>query len=163
MAAKQAVELIASVRAAGGMIRRGGDTIELVAPAPLATDLVARIRAAKPLLLAALDDLPEWQARHREALAHWRASRFPEEATELAWGDLQNRWHRQHGKRFPVWQCAGCREPIGGAPALAMIDGNKVHLDEIDCLIRYGQHWRGEATQALVTIGLRPPAGKDAE
>ena len=158
-----AAELIASVRAAGGTIRRDGDTIELAAPVPLTTDLVARIRAAKPLLLAALDHLPQWEARHREALAHWRALRCPEEADELAWGELQNRWHRQHGKRFPVWQCAGCGQLIGGAPALSMIDGNRVHLDEIDCLIRYGQHWRSEATHALVAIGLHPPAGEGAE
>jgi hypothetical protein len=161
--AKQAVELIASVRAAGGTIHRDGDTIELAAPAPLATDLVARVRAAKPLLLAALDDLPEWEARHREALAHWRALGFPERAVQLAWGALQNRWHRQHGKRFPVWQCAGCGEPIGGVPALTMIDGNRAHLDELDCLIRYGQNWRREATQALAAIGLQPPASEGAE
>ena len=42
--AKQAVELIASVRAAGGTIRRDGDTIELAAPAPLATDLGLKVR-----------------------------------------------------------------------------------------------------------------------
>jgi len=44
-----------------------------------------------------------------------------------------------------------------------MIDGNRVHLDDIDCLIRYGQHWRGEATQALLAIGLQPPPDEGAE
>lgn len=158
-----AAKLIASVRAAGGTIRRDGDTIELAAPAPLTSDLVARIRAAKPLLLAALDQLPEWEARHREALAHWRRLGFPERAAQLAWGALQNRWHREYGKRFPTWQCAGCGQPIGGLPALTMIDGNRVHLDDIDCIIRYGQHWRGEATQALVAIGLQPPGSEGVE
>lgn len=163
IAAKQAVELIASVRAAGGTIRRDGDTIELSAPAPLATDLLSRIRAAKPLLLAALDDLPQWEARHKEALERWRKLGFPEKAAQLAWGALQNRWHREYGKRFPSWQCAGCAQLIGGVPALSMIDGNRVHLDDIDCLIRYGQDWRRDATRALVAIGLQPPAGEGAE
>ena len=163
IAAKQAVELIASVRAAGGTIRRDGDTIELAAPAPLATDLLARIRAAKPALLEALHNLPEWEALQREALAHWCALGFPEKAAELAWGALQNRWHRAHGKRFPTWQCAGCGQLIGGASALWMIDGNRVHLDAIDCLICYGNYWRGEATQALTAIGLQPPTGEGAK
>jgi hypothetical protein len=163
IAVNQAVELIASVRAAGGTIHRDGDTIELAAPVPLTNDLVDRIRAAKPLLLAALDDFPEWEARHKDALAHWCRLGFPEKAAQLAWGSLQNRWHREYGKRFPVWQCAGCGELIGGVPALTMIDGNRVHLDDIDCLIRYGQHWRGEATEALLAIGLQPPAGEGAE
>jgi len=109
IATKQAVELIASVRAAGGTIRRDGDTIELAAPVPLTNDLVDRIRAAKPLLLEALDDVPEWEARYREALAHWCALGFPEKAAELAWGEMQNRWHRQHGK--PILS--------GNAPAVA--------------------------------------------
>jgi hypothetical protein len=44
-----------------------------------------------------------------------------------------------------------------------MIDGNRAHLDELDCLIRYGQNWRREATQALAAIGLQPPSGEGAE
>jgi hypothetical protein len=159
MAATETVtELIASVRAAGGTIRRDGDAIEIAAPAPFADDLVDRIRAAKPALLAALDDPVDWQKRHGEALAYWAVLHPADEAAGLAWGEMQNRWQRLHGKRFLGAQCAGCSEAIGSGPALDVADGSRVHLDTLDCLIRYGQRWRGDASQALIAMGLPPPA-----
>jgi hypothetical protein len=42
-----------------------GDRLRLTAPKPLLADLVARIRAAKPALLATLAEVPDWQTRHR--------------------------------------------------------------------------------------------------
>jgi hypothetical protein len=151
-------ELIAAVSAAGGTIRRDGDTIELLARAPLPKDLVARIRAAKTALLAALDEPADWHARHREALRYWGALHPPMEAVALAWGELQNRWHRLHGRRCPARQCAGCGEAIGGLATLDLPDGNRVHIAALNCLIRYGKHWRNEATQALAATGLSAPS-----
>jgi hypothetical protein len=158
-------DLIAAVGAAGGTIRRDGDNIELTAPRPLPADLVARIRAAKPALLAALAEVPDWQARHREALSHWGALHSADEAARLAWGELQGRWHRLHGEHLPEWQCAGCGRPIGGFPSLGLADGNRVHLDDAHgfrCIIAYGERWRGAATLALVKLGLKPPAEERA-
>jgi hypothetical protein len=81
-------------------------------------------------------------------------------ADRLAWGELQNRWHMAHGPRVPQHLCAGCRRPIGEAAALDLIDGNRVHdAAGHDCLIRWGERWRGAATRALVAMGLRPRAG----
>ena len=80
------------------------------------------------------------------------------EAVGLAWGEMQVRWHRLHGKRVPVWQCAGCGEPIGGYAVLMLADGNRAHLDKLDCLLSFGQRWRCEATAALQALGLDPPA-----
>jgi hypothetical protein len=154
-------ELIAAVHAAGGIIRRDGDTIELIAPAPLPADLVARIRVAKPALLAVLDEPTDWHARHREALRYWGVLHAPAEAASLAWGELQNRWHRLYGTRFPASQCAACGEAIGGHAALDLPDGNRVHSAALNCLIRYGHHWRNEATRALAAIGLPPPEMAD--
>jgi hypothetical protein len=58
----------------------------------------------------------------------------------LAWGDLQNRWHMEHGERVPRHLCAGCGKLIGGLPALDFIDGNRVHdADGHDCLIAFGE------------------------
>jgi hypothetical protein len=151
--------LITAVRAAGGIIRRDGDMIELAARAPLPPDLIARIREAKSALLMALADGPsDWHARHREALAYWSAFRPPDEAARLAWGELQNRWHWLHGGCLPEWQCAGCGEPIGGVLALELGDGNRAHLDRLDCLLRYGERWRVAATRSLVATGLQAPA-----
>ena len=45
-------ELIAAVHAAGGAIERQDQAIKLTAPAPLPDDLLARLRTAKPALLA---------------------------------------------------------------------------------------------------------------
>ena len=83
-------------------------------------------------------------------------------AERLAWGALQNRRHLAHGGLVPRDICAGCRRPIGVAPALDLIDGNRVHDDAgPDCLIGYGERWRDTATRALVAMGLSPPAAGD--
>jgi hypothetical protein len=154
--------LLAEVAEAGGRIEARGDRLRLTAPQPLPADLVARIRAAKPALFSALDGAHDWPARHREALAHWGALHPADEAARLAWGELQGRWYRHHGERLPEWQCAGCGEPIGGLPAVDCGDGNRVHLGSLDCIVRFGERWRGAATRALLAMGLQPPAGEDA-
>jgi hypothetical protein len=83
-------------------------------------------------------------------------------AERLAWGELQNRWHMTHGARVRRALCAGCGKRIEVANALDLIDGTLVHLtDDYECLRRYGEHWRGAATRALVAMGVRPPAGED--
>jgi hypothetical protein len=99
-----------------------------------------------------------WCARHREALAYWSAFHAPGEAARLAWGEIENHWHMQHGERVPNWQCAGCREPIGGLESLMLYDGSRAHLDTLDCVLRYGERWRVAATRALVAMGLQAPA-----
>jgi hypothetical protein len=54
--------------------------------------------------------------------------------------------------------CAGCRRPLGNAELLHLGDGNRVHLDNLNCVIRHGERWRRAATRALVAMGLQPPA-----
>jgi hypothetical protein len=149
--------LIAKVHEAGGTIHRDGDQIDLRAPAPLPADFVASIREAKAAVLEILAEAPDWRARHREALACWSALRPGEEAAGLAWGELEDRWHRRHGTRVPQWQCAGCGKAIGGLAALALADGNRVHIDKLDCLLRFGERWRSEAAAALRALGLSEP------
>jgi len=79
-------------------------------------------------------------------------------AVRLAWGRRQNAWHMAHGERVPRWQCAGCGEPIGDRLLLDLADGNRVHLDTLACLIRWGERWRDAATCGLVAMGLEPPS-----
>ena len=84
------------------------------------------------------------------------------EAEALAWGELQNRWHLEHGDRIPRDLCAGCRRPIGDAEALDLIDGSRVHLTDTNtCLIQHGNRWRANATRALMAVGLRPHPTKE--
>jgi hypothetical protein len=99
-----------------------------------------------------------WHERFTTKAFQWfLGDRNWETAKRLAWGDLENEWHNQHGKRWPAWQCAGCEKPIGGLAALDLPDGNRVHVDPIDCLIRFGKRWRGDARKALVAFGLEAP------
>ena len=134
---------------------------KLVVRGPRQAEPMVRLLAEhKPVVMAAL--AADWRTRHREALARWGALHGAEEATRLAWGELLGHWHRLHGKRAPEWQCAECGQAIAGLAALTLADGNRVHLDELDCLLRYGARWRGSATRALVAMGLRAPAADDA-
>ena len=189
-------DLLAEIHRSGGNLRLVGcDRLKLVAPKALLPELTDRVRAAKPMLLAALADtasqvstaqeggggvlnprrntatvqhrtawspservIPDWRARHREAVAYRSALHPTDEAARLAWGEMQLRWHQLHGRRVPEWQCAGCGEPIGGLAALALTDGNRVHLNKLDCLLSYGEYWRAAATCALMALGLHPPA-----
>jgi hypothetical protein len=77
----------------------------------------------------------------------------------LAYGELILQWHRWNGRRWPLWQCAGCDAPISGAAALDLADGNRVHFDERECLSRFGERWRGEAVAGLRVLGFEPPKG----
>ena len=100
-------------------------------------------------------ELFETRAAARERLNHYTRAA----AERRAWGEIENRWHLQHGDRIPRDLCAGCRRPIGNAEALDMIDGNRVHLTNSNgCLIQHGNRWRASATQALIALGLRPPS-----
>jgi hypothetical protein len=117
--------------------------------------LLAHKRAVLTALAA------DWRVRHREALAYWSAFHPADEAAQLAWGELQIRWHRLHGEHLPQWQCAGCGEPLGGFAALTLVDGNRVHLGTLDCLLSFGDRWRGEATAELKALGLAAPAGAE--
>ena len=99
-----------------------------------------------------------WRDRLATRIVDWfHGDRGWEEARRLAWGDVENEWHELHGRRWPSWQCAGCNAPIGGSQALNLPDGNRVHLDPIGCLIRFGKRWRGDASEALIALGLEPP------
>jgi len=99
-----------------------------------------------------------WRDRLATRIVDWfHGDRGWEEARRLAWGDLENEWHELHGRRWPSWQCAGCNAPLGGSQALDLPDGNRVHFEPIDCLIRFGKRWRGAACEALVAFGLEPP------
>src|SRR6516162_9028043 len=121
---------------------------KLVVRGPRQAEPMVRLLAEhKPVVMAAL--AVDWHTRHREALARWGALHGATEAARLAWGELLSHWHRLHGKRAPEWQCAACGQAITGLTALTLADGNRVHLDELDCLLRYGARWRNEAAVGL--------------
>jgi hypothetical protein len=100
-------------------------------------------------------DASLWIGRFEERTAHRHPVYSRAVAERLAWAEIEGRWHLEQGERVPRELCAGCREPIGEAKALDLIDGCRVHLrPDHNCLIRYGGRWRAAATRALVLMGL---------
>jgi hypothetical protein len=56
--------------------------------------------------------------------------------------------------------------PRLGEAALDLADGTRVHLDEahrLDCLLAFGERWRGEAVAGLRALGLDPPPSIESE
>jgi hypothetical protein len=136
---------------------------KLLVRGPKRAEAVVKLLAEhKAEVLAALSpsfvDASWWRERFMTNALQWTiGDRNWEAAKRLAWGDLENEWHELHGQRWPSWQCAGCNAPLGGSQALDLPDGNRVHFEPIDCLIRFGKRWRGAACEALVAFGLEPP------
>jgi hypothetical protein len=96
---------------------------KLVIRGPKHAEPVARLLIEnKSAIMAALTD---WHARHREALAYWGVLHPATDAARLAWGEMENRWHRVHGTRVLPWRCAGCGRLIGGLAVLDLADGNR--------------------------------------
>jgi hypothetical protein len=157
-----AVTLLQRAREVGLRIEPKGD--RLLVRGPKRAEAVVKLLAEhKAEVLAALspsfDDAGWWRERFAAKSVQWFVGgRDWNAAKRLAWGDLENEWHDQHGKRCLSWQCAGCDAAIGDSQALNLPDGNRVHFEPIDCLIRFGKSWRGAACEALVAFGLEPPS-----
>ena len=146
-------------RARDAGLRVAAESGKLVIRGPKQAEPVARFLIAhKAEVLAALDEAADWQSRHAEALMHWRVLHPAGEAAGLAWAEMEVRWHRVHGERIAVGQCAGCGETIGKRATLGLADGCRVHCDTLDCLLDYGRRWRSTATAGLRALGLDPPA-----
>ena len=166
--------LLRRARDAGLAVVAAGD--KLVIRGPKRAEPVARLLIDhKPEVMAALVPAelpapetgecnrdPAWWRRHYLVRAiNWELSgaRPASRARGIAWGELLNEWHRRHGSRVQQWQCAGCDAPIGGLESLTLSEGSRVHLDRLDCLLSFGERWRGEATAGLRALGLDPPGG----
>jgi hypothetical protein len=144
----EGLTLLRQAHEAGLAVAIDGDSLVIRGPkraGPLARLLIAN----KPLVLAALapakavcepnkvagcgpSEAACWRRRfHVPVLARELiGDRSRAGAERLAFGDLVVEWHGEHGERMPAWQCAGCREPIGGLESLEFQDGNRVHFDE---------------------------------
>jgi hypothetical protein len=170
-----AQELVRAVSAAGVKLAINGDKLSVTAPHPLSPGLVEELRRAKAEILDMLAttagrghlppaDAAWWRRQFTIRTLHWGLSGrwTKDEAERLAYGELLDEWRKSHGRRWPFWQCAGCDEPIGGSSTLLLANGNRVHFDEeCDCLIRFGDRWRGEATAGLKALGLAAPVGAE--
>ena len=98
------------------------------------------------------------RAAHREFDGgHSRA-----DAERLAFGEMILEWHRRYGARPDPHRCAGCGDDMPNERGLALADGARVHFDAVrgvNCIIGYGQKWRGAAAAALRELAFGPPQG----
>jgi hypothetical protein len=85
--------------------------------------------------------------------------RSPEDAERMSWSDAENEWHRLHGTIPHPSRCARCGQQMDTA-GMVLPDAAVVHLGSehgLDCLILYGERWRGAARAALEGMGLGSP------
>lgn len=99
----------------------------------------------------------DWGAWFRTETARRAPTLGADAAERRVWGIALNLWHRRHGKRPDAGCCAGCGRPV--RQGFRLPDGAAIHDDArfADCLIRYGQRWRGRAAAGLLALGLREP------
>jgi len=172
-----AEQLLGCLAELGASVAPDGDRLVVRAgPSGVPPALMARLRAAKPDLIAALApvthaprstpvgaaDAVWWRNYFEIRRIHWElgGKRARSEAQRLAFNDLVDEWRMRRDRRSPVWQCAGCDQPIGGLSALTLSDGNRVHFDEENaCLIQFGRRWHDDAVAGLRALGLEPPPG----
>jgi hypothetical protein len=123
------------------------------------TEIVAAITAGNAASQKVDDAVADWRGWYEEraAIRQFEGGHTREEAERLAWSEAEDRWHRANGERVPRDLCAGCRRPIGSARALDLIDDNRVHLGDLNCLIRHGDRWRAVAGQAMKLMGIAKP------
>jgi hypothetical protein len=98
----------------------------------------------------------------RAAIREIDGGRSREDAERLAFDDVILKWHHHHGAHSDPRRCAGCGVKLVGEADLVLSDGARVHLDAargVNCVITYGQKWRGAAVAALRALGLDPPKG----
>ena len=162
----------ANVRSEGNsrLIVRAGDQ-------QIPGQLLRQIKGAKAEIIA------ELASRYLAGLDHdrsqatwWRRSfilrttdremsgyRSRRKAELLAYGDLILMWHRRHGVRPNPLRCAGCDDDLPDDAGIVVDGGDvRVHFDGVrhdDCIIAFGQKWRGAAVEALKGLGVDPPEG----
>jgi hypothetical protein len=151
-------EIGATVRPAAGdhlIVRAGAN--------PVPAELVQRLRQAKAEVLAALAPVGHWPETLDRGGSELGGYRLHPEAERLAFCDMTLRWHRRHGIRPDLGRCAGCGDELPDFAGLVVDrDGVRVHFDAArrdDCIIAFGQKWRGAAVAALKALGLDPPVG----
>ncbi len=174
-----ALEVVLAATAAGATLAVNGDRLSVTAPCPLPAELVDELRRSKTDILRLLstdrvdddqqvpaDDTEWWLDLFNERAVHreFDGGYSRAEAERLAFGEMLLEWHRRYGARPDPHRCAGCDDELPSKGDLTLCDGAVVHFDAVrgvDCIISYGQKWRGAAVAALNAIGICPPKSFD--
>ena len=123
------------------------------------------------------DGLAEQEALHARLLLHhqadWQAlyevnvrlaERRYGSGAAMGWWETERAWGDLHPEIIPATICAGCRQPIGTGPVIALDmghSGTKGHyrIDHVPsrfCLNAFDEHRRLTARRALIDLGLNP-------
>lgn len=81
------------------------------------------------------------------------------QAEARAWNQVALQWHRQQRTAISADLCAGCGQPLDGAPDVVIFPhGERAHAnDGFDCIRRYIERWKREAATALLEMGIPMP------
>jgi hypothetical protein len=126
-----------------------------------AAERIARAEVAHGPAGETVADWRAWMRRRLSVRLAWGLS--PTEARRSVWSEAEDEWHRRHDAAPNPDRCAGCGEWMLDGPGMRFNDGAVVHFgnpDRLDCLILYGEAWRGAASVGLVALGLKRPAGQ---
>jgi len=98
----------------------------------------------------------------RAAIRQLNSGRPRDEAEMLAFSDTVLEWHHRCGAHCDPRRCPACGDEFRGEEGLILCDGARVHLGGargVNCLIAYGQKWRGAALTGLRVLGVSPSEG----
>lgn len=135
----------------------GHATIHLV-PQPSETPAkAAKVAKREPASLNAADI--RYLYHERAAICEFDAGQDRARAESIAWNHVALHWHHQNSPPTSDDLCAGCREPLDGAPDVVLFPhGERAHADSgFDCIHRYIIRWKREAANALAAIGIPTP------
>jgi hypothetical protein len=172
-------DLLNCLAAIGARIEPSVDNLIVRAGSkPIPGALIRQLREAKAEVIALIavkpteDDNREhsagaawWRGQFAARSVHWSLDGHREwqEAERLAFGDMIIEWHRRHGACPDPRRCAGCGEELSDGVGIVVDHGGaRVHFDaarRIDCIVEFGQKWRGAAVAGLRMLGVNPPAG----
>jgi hypothetical protein len=168
--------LLAEAREAGISFSVGDGKLKMQAKREPPADLVARIKAAKPALLAVLGThnpsahrspapssasdawTPEdWRTYYleRAAIREYDGLLPRAEADRRAWRETANRWWHTNGSRSAPGICCGCGKPVRLADAIPLPHEQRVC--DADCMAAFGRKWLREAAEALAKFGIPTP------
>jgi hypothetical protein len=100
------IALLHRARDAGLQVVAAGEKLKITGP-KRGEPLVRLLAEHKADVLAALthQTAAYWHERLVARTFEWsNGKRDWAEAQRIAWGDLQNEWHKLHGRCWPAWQ-----------------------------------------------------------
>lgn len=159
--------LVREVQVAGGRLTLVHGTVKITAPAPLPHDLIERLRAAKPQLVAVLSASgPDWNAddwraffNERAAIAEHDGGLSRPEAEARAYECSVAHWCNLIPPPATTGDdCPVCGNPLGETAIPVLRPGGGHLWLHSACVQPFNIHRRDEARRALAEAGIAAPS-----